>query len=177
MRRTIFLNSLAQDAVVSAGSTRGGPNDSLFSPLNVIQRGIYSYWAPDECKDNWTIVLDLGKLASFNVLEVQEPIQMGQRVIAFHADVLREGEWMKITNGTTIGYKRLLLFPVVNSQFLRFVIDKSRADPLISYLGIYLDLFSSTAHYSLNSSSNSTSDVEFINQKSNNNYSMNIGSA
>ncbi|QHO58473.1 hypothetical protein HN51_012880 [Arachis hypogaea] len=39
----------------------------------------------------------------------------------------------------TIGYQRLLLFPKVKSQHLMLVINKSRADPLISYLGIYID--------------------------------------
>lgn len=68
---------------------------------------------------------------------------MGQRVIEFHLEVLNEdGEWNEVINGTTIGYQRLLQFPTVKSQYLRFVIDKARADPLISYLGIYMDEFS-----------------------------------
>ncbi|PKU81257.1 Putative alpha-L-fucosidase 1 [Dendrobium catenatum] len=142
MRHTIFSQNLAKDAIVSASSTRGGPDESHFSPSNVIEEGIYSYWAPDEFQATWTLILDLGQSISFNVLQAQEPIQMGQRVVEFHADVLKEGEWEIIANGTTIGYKRLLLFPIVKAQFLRFVVDKSRADPLISYLGIYFDPFS-----------------------------------
>ncbi|KAK8956222.1 putative alpha-L-fucosidase 1 [Platanthera guangdongensis] len=144
MRRTIFSHNFAEDAIVSAGSTRGGLYDPRFIPSNVIQEGIRSYWAPEECQTNWTLILDLRKSVSFNVLLAQEPIQMGQRVMEFHADVFKEGEWRMIANGTTIGYKRLLLFPVEKAQLLRFVIDKSRADPLISYLGLYFDPFSTT---------------------------------
>ncbi|RYR77259.1 hypothetical protein HN51_001982 [Arachis hypogaea] len=66
---------------------------------------------------------------------------MGQRVSEFHLEALQQdGVWKRVTNGTTIGYQRLLLFPKVKSQHLKLVIDKSRADPLISYLGIYMDL-------------------------------------
>lgn len=144
MRQTIFSHNLARDATVSASSTRGSPDEYHFSPFNVIVEGIYSYWAPKELQANWTLILDLGQAISFNVLQAQEPIQMGQRVIEFHTEVLEEGEWKMIANGTTIGYKRLLLFPIVKAQFLRLVIDKSRADPLISYLGVYLDPFSTT---------------------------------
>ncbi|KAL0920375.1 hypothetical protein M5K25_009505 [Dendrobium thyrsiflorum] len=155
MRHTIFSQNFAKEAIVSASSTRGGPNESHFSPSNVIEEGIYSYWAPDEFQATWTLILDLGQSMSFNVLQAQEPIQMGQRVIEFHADVLKEGEWKIIANGTTIGYKRLLLFPIVKAQFLRFVVDKSRADPLISYLGIYFDPFS-PSHNLLNTSRRSS---------------------
>ncbi|GAU15611.1 hypothetical protein TSUD_108700 [Trifolium subterraneum] len=65
---------------------------------------------------------------------------MGQRVIEFHLEALnRDGLWKRVVNGTTIGNQRLLLFRKLKSQYLKLVIDKSRAEPLISYLGIYMD--------------------------------------
>ncbi|KAM0949640.1 putative alpha-L-fucosidase [Dioscorea sansibarensis] len=127
LRRIIFSQNLAQDAIVTASSMRGG---------------IYSYWAPDDYQADWIIFLDLGQPITFNVFQVQEPIQMGQRVIEFHVDLLEDGEWNTIVKATTIGYKRLLQFPVVKAQFLRLLVDKSRADPLISYFGVYLDPYS-----------------------------------
>ncbi|XP_058080313.1 alpha-L-fucosidase 1 [Magnolia sinica] len=142
LRRIIFSNNLAENASVTANNTRGGIADPRFSPYNVLKEGIYSYWAPEEGQSIWAIYMDLGQLSPFNVLQVQEPIQMGQRVIEFHLDFLTEGEWRTIINGTTVGYKRLIRFTLVKSQWVRFVIDKSRADPLISYLGFYLDPFS-----------------------------------
>lgn len=161
MRHTIFSHNFAEDAIICASSTRGGFYDPRFIPSNVIQEGIQSYWAPEEFQTNWTLILDLRKSVSFNVLLAQEPIQMGQRVIEFHADVFKEGEWRTVANGTTIGYKRLLLFPVVNARLLRFVIDKSRAFPLISYLGLYFDPFSTTRnlHNAGRSSFNHTGDI------------------
>lgn len=143
IRQTIFSHNLAKNAVLSASSTRGGISDSRFDPVHVLEENINTYWAPEEDQSDWIIYLDLGKSVSFNMLQVQEPIQMGQRVIEFHLDILtEEGEWQRVINGTTVGYRRLLRFPTIESQYLRFVIDKSRADPLISHLGFYLDPFS-----------------------------------
>lgn len=171
MRHTIFSHNLTKDAIVSASSTRGGPDEYQFSPFNVIEEGIYSYWAPKEFQLNWTLILDLGQSISFNVLQAQEPIQMGQRVIEFHVEVLKEGEWKMIANGTTIGYKRLLLFPIVRARFLRFIIDKSRADPLISFLGLYLDPFSTTDNVLNNNRRSSFNDIRVIDSRTPKNYS------
>jgi len=166
MRLTIFSNNLAKNAIVYSSSTRGDPSDPRFAPGNIFEEGIYTFWAPEEHQSYWGIFLDLRNLTSFNVMQVQEPIQMGQRVIEFHVDVMMDGEWMTLINGTTIGYKRLLQFPIVKAQFVRFIIDKSRADPLISYLGIYLDPFS-TAHVISNarSSFNASQVIELATSK------------
>ncbi|KAK7261308.1 hypothetical protein RIF29_27617 [Crotalaria pallida] len=142
LRSSIFSHNLAANALLNASSTRGGIHDSRFTPYNLLKEGIYTYWAPKENQSSWTLYINLQELVSFNVLQVQEPIQMGQRVIEFHLEALHQGGvWRRVTNGTTIGYKRLLLFPKLKSQHLKLVIDKSRAEPLISYLGIYMDPF------------------------------------
>lgn len=152
LRSTIFSNNLAQKAIVTATSTRG-IGDPRFSPSNILKEGIFTYWAPEENQSFWSINLDLGQPLSFNVLQLQEPIHMGQRVIKFHLDILSEGEWQMVTNGTTVGYRRLMRFSSVKSQWLRLVIDESRADPLIAFLGIYLDQFSTIDDVSGTSSS------------------------
>lgn len=152
LRRSIFSYNLAINALVNASSTRGISN-SRFDPHNVLKENIYTYWAPEENQTDWVLHLNLQELVSFNVLQVQEPIHMGQRVIEFHLEILNgNGEWKKVINGTTVGYQRLLQFPTVESQYLRFVVNKSRADPLISHLGIYMDQFSVISNISDTSS-------------------------
>lgn len=145
LRSSIFSNNLAKQAHLSASSIRGGSTDFHFAPPNVLEEGIYTYWAPDKFQSSWVLYLDFEEPIIFNVLQVQEPIHMGQRIIEFHLDVLNgKGEWQNVVSGTTVGYRRLLLFPRVESHHLRLVIDKSRADPLISSLGIYMDPFSTS---------------------------------
>lgn len=144
LRTTIFSNNLAKNAILTASSTRGGRNsNSPFDPIHVIEESIYTYWAPKEDQTNWILYIDLKEIIPFNVLQLQEPIQLGQRIRSFHLDILDdEGEWEKIVNGTTVGYKRLLLFPKVECQYLRLVIEEARADPLISFLGVHMDPYS-----------------------------------
>lgn len=149
IRSSIFSHNLADDASVAASSTRGNLTDPRYSPRNVLEQGIDSYWAPGEFESEWILYLDFQEAITFNVLMVQEPIQMGQRIIKFHLDFSDEkGGWKVAANGTTVGYKRLLLFHSVKASSLRLVVDRSRAQPLISYVGIYMDPFSIVKHMS-----------------------------
>lgn len=139
IRRSIFSHNLALNSRIRASSIRGGSQDSPFSPYNVLEEGIQTYWAPGVNQSTWILYIDLQRLVSFNVLKLQEPIQMGQRVIEFHLETLNKGVWKRVANGTTIGYQRLLRFPELKSQHLKLQIDKSRAEPLIAYFGLYMD--------------------------------------
>ncbi|KAH9608278.1 hypothetical protein KSS87_000330 [Heliosperma pusillum] len=142
LRRSIFSKNLAEHAMITASSTRGGA-DSRFDASNVLEESIYTYWAPAEGQSDWMLHVDLQKKVNFNVLQLQEPIQLGQRIISFHVDCLNDkGEWHKMVDGTTIGYKRLLLFSKVETRFLRLVINQARADPLISFFGVHIDPYS-----------------------------------
>lgn len=142
IRQTIFSQNFAANATVTASSVRGGLDNLQFSPSNTLQDSIYSYWAPQEGQTSWEMLFDLGRSTSFNLLQLQEPIQMGQRVIEFHVDVLVGGLWQTILQGTTIGYKRLLQFPVIKARYLKLCVDSARADPLIAFVGVFMDPFS-----------------------------------
>lgn len=123
---------------------------STYGAQRVLEDGIISYWAPDKAQSDWTLFFDFQEDVTFNVLLIQEPIHMGQRVTEFHFDfVNEEGEWEEVTRGTTVGYKRLLLFPSVTCSHLKLEIARSRGDPLISYVGLYVDPFSVVGHVSL----------------------------
>ncbi|CAL1366901.1 unnamed protein product [Linum trigynum] len=142
LRRSIFSYNLAANSTPTASSTRGGSSSSRFGAYNVLREGVYTYWAPEENRSNWTIHMDLGGPVSFNVFRVQEPIQMGQRIIAFHMEVLNAaGQWKVVAKGTTVGYQRLLQFRTVQAKQLRFVVDGSRGDPLVAYIGVYKDQY------------------------------------
>ena len=45
----------------------------------------------------------------WDVLSLSEDISKGQRIESFRIDALRDGEWVPLTSGTTIGYRRMLL--------------------------------------------------------------------
>lgn len=165
LRNSIFSNNLAKNAVVTASSTRGEAGNSPFDGHHVIEEGIYTYWAPAEHQTGWILYIDLEKTIYFNVLQVREPIQMGQRIISFYLDILNAcGEWQKAVNGTTVGYKRLLLFPRIEARYLRLVIERARADPLISYIGVHLDPYSNLTSSSDTSQRSASKGVKFFNK-------------
>ncbi|KAJ9554693.1 hypothetical protein OSB04_009307 [Centaurea solstitialis] len=143
LKNSIFSRNLAKEAVVSASSIRGGYNTTQFAASSILEEGIFTYWAPDNSKSKAEIFVDFQESVSFNVIQLQEPIQMGQRIAKFHVDFLNEdGKWREFSNGTTVGYRRLLRFPTVKTRSLKLVIENSRSDPLIAYLGVHIDTVS-----------------------------------
>ncbi|MBA4275672.1 alpha-L-fucosidase [Flavobacterium sp.] len=91
-------------------------------------------------KKNKNIVeIDLKEEKTFNVLLLQENITVGQRVEKFVFEYWKNGEWKKATEGTTIGFKRLLEFPSVSASKVRLRILSSRLKPALSEIGLYFD--------------------------------------
>ena len=83
--------------------------------------------------------MDLKEAKTFNVLLLQENIRIGQRVEKFVLEYWENNEWKKATEGTTIGFKRLLEFPTVTASKLRLRILSSRLKPALSEIGLYFN--------------------------------------
>ena len=79
----------------------------------------------------------LARPASFNVAMIREDITAGQRIEKFHIEIWNGKVWKKISGGTTVGYKRILRFPMVTTQKIRLFTDASRSEPSIMDFGLY----------------------------------------
>ena len=75
--------------------------------------------------------------AMVNTFLIQEDITKGQRVEDFLVEVYSNGAWQYATEGTTIGYKRLLRFSDCQPEKVRVTIRGSRATANISNVGLY----------------------------------------
>lgn len=84
-----------------------------------------------------TIELQLKSPQKFNVLLLQENIRKGQRIEKFVLEGWINNEWQKITEGTTVGHKRLIRFDAVTAAKLRLKILASRLNPLLAELGLF----------------------------------------
>ena len=84
-----------------------------------------------------TIELDLGSEEWINRLSIGENIANGQRVEKFALEVWTGRKWKEVVRSTTIGYKRLLKFPLQKAQKVRINIVQSRYIPEISSIGLY----------------------------------------
>lgn len=72
-----------------------------------------------------------------NTVMLMEDIQKGQRVEVFKVEGLIDGNWIKLTEGTTIGYKRLLRFDDVSPRMIRITITECRFGANIKEVGAY----------------------------------------
>jgi alpha-L-fucosidase len=74
---------------------------------------------------------------TFDRFVVQEQIALGQRVEGWTLEAWRDGAWVPLAAGTTIGFKRIARFPPVSAERVRFTVTKARACPTISTLALY----------------------------------------
>jgi alpha-L-fucosidase len=84
-----------------------------------------------------TIDITLTGPKTFDVLLLQENIRIGQRVEKWVLESGSGTEWKTITEGTTIGHKRLLRFAPVTTGEVRLRILSSRSNPTIAEFGLY----------------------------------------
>jgi len=131
----IFDDNLVKRATARASNERG----PAFVGGKTLDGDPDTYWATDDSPESGWLELDLAEKVSFNVLLVQEPIALGQRVRQYKFEALLNGKWMPLSSGTTIGFKKLDRFETVTTQKIRLVIEDARACPLISEIGLYRD--------------------------------------
>ena len=131
----IFKTDLAAGERAVASSVHA-PGEA-FAPARAVDADPNSYWAAADGHGGQWLEVDLGAPERINVVRIEEPIALGQRVEAFRLEVFDAGQWKTVAKGSTIGHKRLVRFPTVTAQRVRLSIDKSLAPPAISSLGVY----------------------------------------
>ncbi len=130
-----FASNLALGKnVVASGQKTHHPK---FSPANIVDDDLNSYWAADKNAREANLDIDLENPVSLDRIMIQEPIRFGQRISGFVVEGLVNGEWMQLAKGTTIGYKRLLRIPPVHAKKIRLLITKSNSTPAISNFGLF----------------------------------------
>jgi alpha-L-fucosidase len=85
-----------------------------------------------------TLELNLPQAVTFNLIELQEDISLGQRVFSFQVETEKNGNWTVLTEGTTIGYKRILPVPGCTSSHLRIRVTGTYAPPMLLNAALYL---------------------------------------
>ncbi|MCU0244356.1 MAG: alpha-L-fucosidase [Acidobacteria bacterium] len=82
----------------------------------------------------------------FNVALIREDVRWGQRIEAFALDIGDGADWREVARGTTVGYKKLLRFPAVETDRVRLRILRARSSrsmirPIFTPfdLGLFLD--------------------------------------
>jgi alpha-L-fucosidase len=131
----IFDINLSKGATLTASNIRGDAD--TFSPAKTLDADPDTYWATEDKEETGWLEYDFGRPITFQVVLIQEPITMGQRIEKYHVEIWTSTEWKTLTSGTTVGYKKLDRVEKVTTDKVRLFIDKSRACPLISEFGLY----------------------------------------
>ncbi len=131
----IFAENLAAAAAVRASNVRGGA--AAFAAAHVADGDRATYWAADDGVTGARVELDFGKPRRFDHVVLQEYVELGQRVRAFEIEARVAGVWTPITEGTSIGWKRILHFKPVRAAGVRLVIREAAACPAIATVGVY----------------------------------------
>ena len=85
---------------------------------------------------------DLGGRKIFNVVMIKEDLRGGQRIEAFAFDIWDGKEWKETATGTTVGWKKLLRFPTVESPKVRVRLLRTRGGNFLwapDRFGLFLD--------------------------------------
>jgi alpha-L-fucosidase len=124
------LNQLAV-----ASSFRG--NAEEYNAVKVNDGNKDTYWATNDEEKTGSVEIDLGKPQLISYVVIQEYIKLGQRVKNFRIEIVKDGKWVALAKGTTIGYKRIVKTFPTEAQKIRLVITDSKACPTISNMEVY----------------------------------------
>ncbi|MGS4845906.1 alpha-L-fucosidase [Streptococcus sp. W151] len=130
----LYSVDYAAGALVEADSTR---RNAHYSAIHLTDGDEKTSWAPADDAKTGSFVLDLGKEQHFDVVELKETIEKGQRISGFTIDVAVNGQWVPFGAGSTVGYRRLIKGQPVDSRYLRVSITDAQATPILNGVSVY----------------------------------------
>ena len=113
------------------------PATEPFAAARAIDGKVDTYWAAPSDAKPAALELDFGTPQKFNVLNVQEPIALGERVTKYHIDAEQDGRWQTLAYGTVIGHRNLHPLPETAARRVRLVIDAHKAAPCIAEFSVH----------------------------------------
>jgi len=135
-----FVDQLyATDYIQSAAPVLSSQREGSASQDLLRDGDLNTCWMPPAGQTTGQAEFDLGQPRTFNVARLQEDISKGERVQAYHVDILDGDKWRAITTGRVIGQKQLRRFPAVTARRVRLVIDQACAPPAIAEFGLHFN--------------------------------------
>lgn len=80
---------------------------------------------------------DIQKDALVNAFMIQEDISKGQRIESFLVEAYKDGSWIHMAEGTTVGYKRLVRFSDTHPERIRVTIRSARGVANVAAVGLF----------------------------------------
>lgn len=80
---------------------------------------------------------DVQKGALVNTFMIQEDISKGQRIESFRVEAYKDGSWIHLAEGTTVGSKRLVRFSDTRPERIRVTIRSARGMANVAAVGLF----------------------------------------
>ncbi len=132
---TEFKTNYAEHGNVTVDSYRG--NDNSYSGINLIDDIDSTYWATDDNVSHGSIEIELPEEVTLKYVVLQEYIPFGQRIKQFDVEVWKNNGWLKIAEGSTIGYKRIVKVEPTKTKRVRINIRDSKACLVMKGVELY----------------------------------------
>ena len=136
--KATFATDYTDTATATASNVRGAGVVSTYAASNLIDDDKTTYWTTDDSITSPSFTVTFNAVKSVGLVELQEYIQLGQRVQTFKVEAMVGGSWTQVASGNTIGYKRILeLANPVTTDKIRVTFTSSRDIPVIHSVGVY----------------------------------------
>lgn len=96
-----------------------------------------TYYYPAEEKGAAVIEICWPKEQTVHRVVMQEQIRLSQRVEKYAIDILENGEWKQVADGTVIGHKRIVVLDPVCTSAMRIRLRDVRVAPAMKFIGVY----------------------------------------
>jgi alpha-L-fucosidase len=83
------------------------------------------------------IEVEIPTSSNIQYVEIEEDLKQGQRILNYALEYYHEGKWLNITEGLSVGRKRLHKTTGITTGKLRLVIKDSNGQPVIRRLAVY----------------------------------------
>ncbi len=135
-KNQIFSQSRIKTADAANDLSESDAAQEPFSAGSVLSDDM-SFWLAGEGEKEPALVVKLDEGTAFNVIEISEAIEYGQRVDEFAVDVWQDGSWQQTATATSIGYKRLLIIKTAMTDQVRIRFTRFIAPPVIRHIRFY----------------------------------------
>jgi len=130
-----FSTDLLKGAKVMASETRA--NLKKYAASNVLGNNKNLYWAVNDNTTTASLTFQLKERSTFNCMEIKEFIPLGQRIRSFKIEVDKDGAWIPVFKGSTVGSKKLAKFDDITASKVRLTFSNSLACPVIESVKLY----------------------------------------
>ncbi|MEI6808966.1 MAG: alpha-L-fucosidase [bacterium] len=112
------------------------PRPEKYDPAGLLRVERDQPWITLEPAETATLEAEFPEPRTFNNILLEEYQVIGQRISSFSLEAWRDGKWVHVTDGRTVGHKRALPFAEITATKVRIKIE-ARANPALRFAGLF----------------------------------------